>query len=152
MRILMGWFLADLFVTLMDELKLKNGKKTGRRAKPLRELKSERTTVWGTHDQMADIDARRGHYSRSEWLLLCGLQQDPAPPPTVVPEVNLVAWSDLKQGPMSTLHQIMYSANQAEVIEPGNGMKVLAERCQEAINAAHQLRDGLLAVHVLDLD
>lgn len=116
--------------------------------KPLGQLKSCRTTVWSTQDQLVKIDELKGHYSRSEWLLLCGLGHDPAPPAVVIPEVNLIAWADVKQGPMSNLHQSMYVFNRLEKIMPGQGYQQVAQEAGEIIEILHRVRDGLFGVGI----
>lgn len=123
-------------------------RKAGPIPKALKDLKTCRTTVWSTQDQLTEIDVKRGHYSRSEWFLLCGLEHAAAPPATVIPEANLVALAELKQGPMSNLSQLVKHINALEKAQPGAGIRDLAERMGEVLELANQLRDGLAGAHI----
>lgn len=111
--------------------------------KPFEELKTARVTVWFSQIELDDLDRQRGHYSRSEWLRLSGLNKPAATPPTLVPPVNRAVWDEIKQGPMSNLHQMVKLTNQAELAMPGQGLKWLAGQFKELIALAEALRDRL---------
>ncbi len=119
----------------------------GPRPKDLTELRTQRTTVWLTAGEMAALDSRRGSLSRSERLRLAEAGAKPTPLPPIVPAINRDIWSELAQGPMSNLHQLVKHINELERLAPGEGLRELSHRLNEVIDIAHGFRDGLLGAH-----
>lgn len=63
-----------------------------------------------THDELAELDRRRGKVRRGEWLRLAALSA----PPRIVPEVNKVAWADLAKA-SSNLNQLARAVNEGRL-------------------------------------
>jgi hypothetical protein len=119
----------------------------GPRPKDLSELRTQRITVWMTAAEMAALDSRRGSLSRSERLRLAEAGVKPMPLPPIVPAINRDVWSELAQGPMSNLHQLVKRINELERFTPGEGLRELSYQLSEVIDIAHGFRDGLLGAH-----
>jgi len=66
-----------------------------------------------THDELAELDRRRGKVRRGEWLRLSALSA----PPRIVPEVNKVAWADLAKA-SSNLNQLTKAVNEGRLSTP----------------------------------
>jgi hypothetical protein len=118
----------------------------GPKPKPLKELKLKIVPVRFDAAELAQLDRLRAKAPRSVWCRDAALQQPPAPPAPVFPEVNRDVWSQLAQGPMSNMHQIVYRANQIDLVQPGEGWKEIVSSFDELIQIAHQIRAGLLSV------
>tara|TARA_B100001250_G_scaffold357295_1_gene332932 strand:+ start:55 stop:483 length:429 start_codon:yes stop_codon:yes gene_type:complete len=120
----------------------------GPKPKPLKELKLHLVPVRFNSQNLQILDGLRGKIPRSIWLHEAGLKQKPPAPAPKFPEVNREVWAELKQGPMSLMHQIKHEADRLQIAYPQEDMKwrKMSEHYDELINIAHQIRDGLLTV------
>lgn len=82
----------------------------GPRPKPEEEARVHGVSCRLTHDELAELDRRRGKVRRGEWLRLAALSA----PPRIVPEVNKIAWADLAKA-SSNLNQLTKAVNEGRL-------------------------------------
>jgi len=89
---------------------LERKRRHGPRPKPDDEARVHGVSCRLTHDELAELDRRRGKVRRGEWLRLAALSA----PPRIVPEVNKVAWADLAKA-SSNLNQLARAVNEGRL-------------------------------------
>ncbi|MEK9803542.1 MAG: hypothetical protein VW475_09100 [Curvibacter sp.] len=114
----------------------------------MKELKLNLVPVRFNAKNLQILDQLRGKIPRAVWLHDAGLKQKPPAPAPQFPQVNREVWGELKQGPMSLMHQIKHEADRLQIAYPEEDMKwrKMSEHYDDLIRIAHQIRDGLLTV------
>lgn len=97
--------------------------KRGPAPKPDEEKRQVRVSVYFTPKELAELDARRGGYERSEWLRRAGLGRRLAAP---IPAVNREAKIELGRIARN-LNQVAKSMNAAGQIRDADLVGILAE-------------------------
>ena len=119
-------------------------RKRGPEPKPAEQIRKTRVSVYFTVIELAELDARRGGYERSEWLRRAGLGRRLAAP---IPAINREAKIELSRIARN-LNQVTKSMNAAGQIRDAELVGILAE-----LNAqVSRLRGDLVAQgrHLVD--
>lgn len=90
-------------------------RKRGPEPKPASEHRKKRLSVFFNEEEYAFIKAQGGNRP-SEYVRIMALFGEPTPQPYTVPELNLLAWTELSKA-ASNLNQIAHRMNSNEVVD-----------------------------------